>query len=223
MPFKAVIFDFNGTLFQDTKYHLEAWRQYSTKLRGYPFTDEEMIHHMLGKTNELIIEYCINKKPDKDFSIRCGAEKEALYREILLKTSESINLTNGAVKFLDYLKSNNTPINIATGSEKTNLDFYIKTFNLEKWFNISKIVYDDGNIKGKPNPDIYLNAAKNINVAPENCIVFEDALSGINAALSAGIGKIYAIKDRENRFEFESEKVSFIDDFTQLDFNSLLN
>ena len=82
-------------------------------------------------------------------------------------------------------------------SEKINVDFYIDVFNLEKWFDLDKIVYSDGTIPGKPAPDIYLIAAKNLNLAPSKCMVFEDAVSGINAAKSAGIGKIVAVASKE--------------------------
>ena len=82
-------------------------------------------------------------------------------------------------------------------SEKINVDFYIDVFNLAKWFDLDKIVYSDGTIPGKPAPDIYEIAAKKINVAPEDCIVFEDAISGIKAATSAGVKRIIAVASKE--------------------------
>ena len=79
-------------------------------------------------------------------------------------------------------------------SDKTNVDFYFETFNLANWFEYDKFVYADGIIPSKPAPDIYEIAAKNLNLAPQDCIVVEDAISGINSARDAKIGKIiYAI------------------------------
>ena len=63
---KGIIFDFNGTLYWDSKLHYEAWREYSKILRGVEFTDEEMREKMFGHTNEDIIEYAIGKKPTKE-------------------------------------------------------------------------------------------------------------------------------------------------------------
>ena len=83
-------------------------------------------------------------------------------------------------------------------SEKINVYFYIEAFNLEKWFDLDKIVYSNGKIPGKPAPDIYLIAAKNIKVEPKECVVFEDAISGIKAAEAAGIGKIIAVASKES-------------------------
>ena len=79
-----------------------------------------------------------------------------------------------------------------------NVEFYIKEFNLEKWFDLNKIVYSNGEIPGKPAPDIYEIAAKNIELNPKDCIVVEDALSGIESANKAGIGKIIAIASVES-------------------------
>ena len=112
---------------------------------------------------------------------------------------ENFKLAKGAVEFLNYLCENNIPHTIATMSEEVNVKFFIKEFGLEKWFDISKIVYDNGKIKGKPEPDIYEIAAKNLGLEPQECIVVEDAVSGIESARRAGIGKIVAIESMETR------------------------
>ena len=98
---------------------------------------------------------------------------------------------------MDYLKENNIPRTIATMSEWDNVEFYIKEFNLEKWFDLDKIVYSDGTIPGKPAPDIFKIAASKINLKPSDCVVIEDAIAGIKSAQSAGIGKIIAIASLE--------------------------
>lgn len=195
---KGIIFDFNGTLFFDSEKHLEAWREYSKKLRGTAFTDDEMRKYMFGRTNEDIIAYAIGKKPEPEMVEKLGREKEAVYRNMCRDDAENTVLAPGAVELLDFLKANNIPMTIATMSEKDNVDFYIEEFNLAKWFDIDKIVYSDGTLPGKPAPDIYLKAAKNLGLKPEECIVVEDALSGIDAAYSANIGIIIAIASMES-------------------------
>ena len=190
---KGIIFDFNGTLFFDSHMHYEAWKIYSKKLRGYEFSDDEMRKYMFGRTNADIIEYAIGKKPEKELVEKLAKEKEAMYRQMCKRDKEHLKLAPGAEDFLDFLKEKNIPRTIATMSEWDNVDFYIKEFKLEKWFDIDKIVYSNGKIPGKPAPDIYEIASKKINVEPKNCIVVEDAISGINAAHNAGIGMIIAI------------------------------
>ena len=195
---KGIIFDFNGTLFFDSHMHYEAWRIYSKKLRGYEFTDDEMREKMFGRTNADIIEYAIGKKPSQEMVAKLAKEKEAMYREMCLKNKDTFVLSSGAEDFLNYLKENNIPRTIATMSEWDNVEFYIKELNLKKWFDLDKIVYSNGKIPGKPAPDIYKIAAKNIGLNPKDCVVVEDALSGIESAYKAGIGQIIAIASVES-------------------------
>ncbi len=195
--FKGIIFDFNGTLYWDSPLHKQAWREYSKILRGTMFTDEEMVKHMFGRTNELIIKYLIGRQPSPEMVEKYGDEKEELYRQMCLKDKEKFHLAKGAPEFLDYLKKNHIPMTIATMSDKKNVDFYVKHFHIDKWFDMDKVVYSDGKIPGKPAPDIYIIAAQKLGLKPEECIVVEDALSGITAAKDARIGKIIAICSEE--------------------------
>jgi HAD superfamily hydrolase (TIGR01509 family) len=195
--FKGIIFDFNGTLYWDSPLHKQAWREYSKILRGTMFTDEEMVKHMFGRTNELIIKYLIGRQPSPEMVEKYGDEKEELYRQMCLKDKEKFHLAKGAPEFLDYLKENHIPMTIATMSDKKNVDFYVKHFHIDKWFDMDKVVYSDGKIPGKPAPDIYIIAAQKLGLKPEECIVVEDALSGITAAKDARIGKIIAICSEE--------------------------
>ena len=195
--YKGIIFDFNGTLFWDSKKHLEAWREFSKRVRSYPFTDDEMRNHMFGRTNEDILAYLLGHKPQPELVEQLGQEKEAVYREMCRKDAVNTKLAPGAIEFLDFLKEHNIPRTIATMSEINNVKFFIEIFNLKKWFDIERIVYDDGTIPGKPAPDIYLKAAQNIGLEPKDCIIVEDAVSGIESANSSNAGKIIAIASME--------------------------
>ena len=218
---RGIIFDFNGTLFWDSQLHLDAWREFSAKLRGKPFSDEEMLKYMFGRTNEDIIAYAIGKKPDKELVEKLAEEKEPYYRNMCLKKPEEFKLAPHAEDFLNYLKENNIPMTIATMSEWCNVEFYIKEFKLARWFDLDKIVYSNGKIPGKPAPDIYEIAAKNLDLAPQDCIVIEDALSGIEAARLANIGKIIAIASREPKEFYKNVPgvSQIITDFNQIDRN----
>ena len=217
---KGIIFDFNGTLYWDSKLHYDAWREFSAILRnGKPFSDIEMRDKMFGHTNEDIIAYAIGKKPSKELVAKYAQEKESLYRKRCLLEPKNFKLAPGAIELLDYIVENNIPHTIATMSEWDNVEFYIKNFRLEKWFDLDKIVYSDGTIPGKPAPDIFLIASDKIGLKPKDCLVVEDALAGINSAKSAGIGKIIAIASLEP-IEFY-EKIDGLDgiikDFREFD------
>lgn len=219
--YKGIIFDFNGTLFFDSEKHQEAWREFSKRLRDHAFTDEEMRDYMFGRTNEDIIAYLIGKKPSPELVESFAKEKEAVYRDMCRKDYENTKLAPGAIDFLDYLQENNIPHTIATMSEKDNVDFYIEEFKLAKWFDIEKIVYSDGTLPGKPAPDIYIRAAEKLNLKPEECIVVEDAVSGIESARAAGIGKIIAIASMESEDLYKNIPAvsQIIKNFNEIDRN----
>lgn len=221
MKYKGIIFDFNGTLLFDSEKHYQAWRVYSKQLRGYSFTDDEMRKYMFGRTNEDIIAYAIGKKPDSELCEKLAKEKESVYRDMCRNDRENFKLAPYAEEFLDYLCEKNIPHTIATMSEKDNVDFYIEEFKLERWFDLDKIVYSNGKIPGKPAPDIYQIAAKNIGLNPEDCIVVEDAISGIDSAAAAGIGKIIAIASVESVELYEQQPAvsQIIKDFREIDRN----
>lgn len=216
--FKGIIFDFNGTLFWDSEKHLKAWREFSKRLRGTSFSDEEMHKYMFGRTNKDIIAYAIGKTPSDTLVSELAEEKESIYRNMCIQDKLHLHLAKGAVELFEYLNQNNIPMTIATMSEKPNVDFYIKEFELAKWFDLSKIVYSNGKIKGKPAPDIFEIAAKNLELQPKDCIVVEDAISGIEAAHNAKIGKIIAITSMNTESFYKSNPFvdEIIHDFTQI-------
>lgn len=224
MKHLGIIFDFNGTLFWDSDKHEDAWRIFSEKLRGNALNDEEFQNVVHGRTNRSIIEYLIGHSIDDNKLSKFAEEKEKIYRDMCKDDAENFKLAPGAIELLDYLKENNIPYTIATASGITNLKFYFESFNLEKWFDFNNIIFDDGSFLGKPEPDIYLKAADKIGVKPETCIVIEDALSGIESALRANIGKIIAIapSDRHKSFgelECVDHVISDFHDFNRNIFN----
>jgi HAD superfamily hydrolase (TIGR01509 family) len=80
-------------------------------------------------------------------------------------------------------------------AELSNMNFFWRNMDLGRWFDFKRIIYDDGSRPGKPAPDVYLAAARNIGVAPADCLVIEDAITGIASAYAAGVGYIVAVED----------------------------
>ena len=190
---KGVIFDFNGTLFFDTPFHEQAWRAYAARLCGRTLTEEEFRDHIHGRTNAEILTYCVGRPMSEDEIVRHGEAKEALYREICLSHPEAFHLAAGAEDYFNALMERGVPMAIATSSGLSNVDFYREHFALDRWFDRNTLVYNDGTMRSKPCPDIYLRAAEAIGVAPEACAVYEDMPSGIAAAKAAGAGRIIAV------------------------------
>jgi beta-phosphoglucomutase-like phosphatase (HAD superfamily) len=193
MTFQGIIFDFNGVLLWDTHLQEQAWRQFAAEIKGKPFSDEDLAEHMHGRTNQYVLEY-VTGRPITGVELRqLTQQKEAIYRRMCLARPQDFVLSPGAVDLLDFLTARSIPRTIATASEKTNLDFFVTHLNLTRWFNLAQIVYDDGSQPGKPAPDVYLQAARDLGLSPAQCIVVEDSRAGLQAAYAAGIGHIIAL------------------------------
>lgn len=213
MKFKAIIFDLNGVILWDRKWHEEAWNELSLKIRKKPLSRIESERYVHGKTPGETILYLLNKKAmSKNQISKLLEEKESLYQEIAL-SSPGFKLSPGAEKLFKLLADNDIRQTIATSSPLIHIKFYYKYLDLEKWFPVDKIIYNNGTFPGKPAPDIYLKAAKKINTSIKDCIVVEDAKSGLESAKNAGAGKIIALVHKDSSRYIKS--VPYIDKFVK--------
>ena len=189
MKYKGIIFDFNGVLLWDTAWQREAWDKYALIARGIPFTDHEFLEQV-GRTNKSNLEFLYGKDLIKKEVDELTQKKEAVYRKICLKKGRQFKLSPGAKDLLNFLTARDIPHTIATSSEIINVRFFFKYLQLGKWFDFKRVVFDDGKLRGKPAPDIYQKAAGKLRLSPKDCLVVEDAKSGLLAAHKAKIGKI---------------------------------
>ena len=221
---RGVIFDFNGTMVFDEKFHLAAWRKFFAEKIGREISDEEYQKYFQGLNVGEILEKFLGKKISGEELAELTEEKEKIYREICLESGE-FKLVDGLENFLDALKKNNIPRTIATAAGLENVKFFFEQLNLANWFNREYVVYDDGTLPGKPEPDIFLKAAEVIGAEISDCIIFEDSRSGIKAAKRSGAFKVVGVTstlDAENLRERGATEV--IDDFTDFKFlTELLN
>ncbi|MCK1991060.1 HAD family phosphatase [Peribacillus muralis] len=215
---KGIIFDFNGTMFLDSHLHEQAWFYMVKKYSPKAISDKDILINIHGRTNKEILTHFISKELTGEEIEKMSFEKEAYYRELCLKNKDELKLTNGLVDMLNQLKASGTPITIATATVKENVEFYFDIFHLEQWFDFDKVTFDDGSFPGKPEPDIFIIAANKLGLIPNECLVIEDAFSGLTAAKKAGIGKIIAIDPLgKNRSLFEEKQLGsdgIITDFT---------
>lgn len=198
---KGMIFDFNGVLWWDSHIQAEAWREFSIEFRGESLSDEEMTIHVHGRNNRYAMEYLLGQVIREELLNKLVDKNESLYRGICLNIDDAFRLSPGAVGLLDQLCSENIPCTIATASGKGNLDFFVKHLNLDTWFDLTQVVYDDGKIPGKPAPDSYLKASRLIQREPGDCVVVEDSISGLESAFRAGIGTIIALGPIERHLD----------------------
>ena len=95
-----------------------------------------------------------------------------MYREACINDPEMFHLVDGLEAFLDYLKANEVPMTICSASIKENIDFFISSFHLDRWFDVDKIMYDDGIHLNKIS--MFTKGAEAIGLDLSDCIVIED-------------------------------------------------
>ncbi|MGA2184170.1 MAG: HAD-IA family hydrolase [Bryobacteraceae bacterium] len=180
----ALVFDLDGVIIDSMPTHTEAWRVYLERL-GIVNNDFE--NQMHGGRNAEIVRALIGANLPPDEVFRHGAEKERLFREMMLPQLER-HIVPGLRDFLE--QTNGTPRAIASNAEAVNIDFVLDGAGLRQYFSV---VVDGQQVsRPKPWPDVYLRAAHLLQTAPENCIIFEDSPAGIAAARAAG-GRVAGI------------------------------
>ncbi|MGW8224748.1 MAG: HAD family hydrolase [Anaerolineales bacterium] len=198
MIYQGIIFDFNGVLWWDRQLQEKAWRDFARGHFGISLTNDMMASEVHGRNNRHTLEFLAGTPLADQLVTQLSSQKEAYYRALCLALGDDFKLSPGAIELLDELTNRMIPRTIATASGKENLEFFYKHLGLERWFELEKIVFDDGARPGKPAPDVYLHAAHTIGLHPGDCVVVEDSLSGIQAARSAGVGLIIVLRSDES-------------------------
>ena len=182
---KAVIFDMDGVIFDTERVYLEIWQSVFEKY-CYKMT-KELYVNVMGTGRKNVIKTFLENFGD-DLPI------EKMYEEkdnqlFYIIENQGIPLKEGVKELFSMLKEKNYKIALATSAKRERVEKQIK----DKWLKESfdAIVCGDDVEKGKPSPDIFLKAAKKIDVEPENCFVVEDSPAGIKAAFSGGMKGIH--------------------------------
>ncbi len=178
---QAAIFDMDGTMINNMSYHKKAWKEFLNR-HGVSFTEEEFSHKISGKKNDQIFEIVFGRKLTQDELEKYTEEKEALYRELY---KPEIQEVKGLTQIINELHSKNIKLAIATTAPEKNRTFGLNALHLAERFEV--ILGDEHVTNGKPNPEIYLETAKRLQVEPENCLVFEDTPPGVEAGKNAGM------------------------------------
>ena len=215
---RGFIFDLDGVIVDTAKYHYLAWKKLADEL-GIPFTEEQN-EQFKGVSRKRCLEILLEMgglAVSKEQFNTWLVEKNNDYLEYIEKMNASEILPD-VPKVLDYLKQHHVPM--ALGSASKNAKPILKKVGLIPYFNA--IVDGTHVTKAKPDPEVFLIAAEELKVAPEDCIVFEDALAGIEAAnsagmISVGIGDKAVLTEAKYIFkDFTEIDIDFIKQLAQL-------
>ena len=196
MTTKACLFDLDGVIVDTAVYHFQAWRRLANEL-GFDFTEhqnEQLKGISRMESLDLILKWG-NVILAEEEKIDWATRKNAWYLELVMQMTPS-EVLSGVPAFLKQLRAND--IKIALGSASKNSRLILKKINMLAYFDA---IIDGNNItKGKPDPQVFLLAAEAVNCKPADCVVFEDAIAGVQAGKAGGM-KVIGVGDESTLHE----------------------
>jgi HAD superfamily hydrolase (TIGR01509 family) len=178
---QAALFDFDGVVIDSSRAHERSWELLSLEYQK-PLP-EDHFKRGFGKLNSYIIPEILAWTHDAEEIRTIGLRKEELYREVIDR--DGIDPLPGVIALLQALKQAGIPTAIGTSTERANVEKVLDQIGARSLFDHA-ITADDVS-KGKPDPEVFLKGALACGATPGNCVVFEDAVYGIQAALAGGM------------------------------------
>ncbi len=212
--YKAFIFDLNGTMINDQPYHVRSWHRILNNL-GANISLEQMKEECYGKNHELL-ERIFPKRFSDEEKTRLSFEKEKQYQADF---RPHLKLLPSLQEFLKEALGAGMKLGIGSAAIQNNIDYVLDGLNIRKYLNA--IVSADDVTKSKPHPETFLRCAEKLGITPDNCLVFEDAPKGAEAAMNAGMDCIIITTfHTKNEFIGYPNIRSFINDYSEVQINS---
>jgi beta-phosphoglucomutase len=183
MDLKACIFDLDGVIVDTAKYHYLAWKRLADQLKiDFTEKDNERLKGVSRMASLNIILEIGNMHPDNSTKEKYAALKNEWYVDYIKKMTPD-EILPGSIEFINELRK--AGIKVGLGSASRNTPLILERVGMRNLFD----AVADGNVvhKAKPDPEVFLTAAKMLNIDPRFCVVFEDAVAGVEAALNAGM------------------------------------
>ncbi|MGI4806378.1 MAG: HAD family hydrolase [Janthinobacterium lividum] len=206
----AFLFDLNGTMIDDMEYHGNAWFDILNNDLNAGLSREQVKKEMYGKNPELLERVFGKDKFSAEEIETYSMLKELDYQK---KYKPHLKLLPGLDDFLQKAKAQNIKMAVASAAIPFNIDFVVDNLQIRDYFE-AIISADDVEIS-KPHPETFLKAAAALGAKPENCIVFEDAPKGVEAAKNAGMKcVVLTTAHEEEDFKEHDNVLFFVKDYT---------
>lgn len=217
MNYQALIFDMDGTLIDNMPTHLLAWQDTLAEA-GVHIDQEQFNRDTTGKTTPEILRLMLGDTLTASDLAHWAERKESLYRERYAALRQPLP---GLIPLLEHARALGLPMAVATAAPAGNIPFILDELDLRRYF---KAVVGAQDVKnGKPHPEIFLKSASALNAEPARCLVFEDALAGIEAARRAGMQAVMICTTiPAQEVAGQQHVIHAVDDFSQLDLETLL-
>lgn len=213
--FKGIIFDMDGTMVDNMMVHHRAW-QHKLRDLGLDMSIEEVKEKIHG-INEEILERIFGDRFTREERRQIAWEKEATYREIF---RPDLKLISGLPAFLDHIRATGLPMAIGTAAPPENADFVVDHLELREYF--SGVFHAKSVTRGKPDPGIFEKAAASMDLPVADCLIFEDSVTGAEAAHRAGARSVIVTTTHaRDEFAKYDNILRFIDHYEGLTLDSL--
>ena len=225
MATQALLFDLDGTLIDSMPLHHQAWVEWHAR-RGIEMAAGSFFEATAGRSNaEILLDMFPQHSVDEH--VVMADAKEALYREF---AARSLALIAGAQDFVHRARAAGCKLAVCTASTLPNMALAFERFGIAGWIDTVTSPADvssgpgaPARLRGKPHPDIFLEAARRLGVAPERCVVFEDAPLGVEAARRAGMRAVALTTTLQAQaFDAYDNLIAHAPDFTTIDLSALL-
>lgn len=211
MPAKALIFDMDGTIVDNMRFHDDAWESWHAS-QNLPFDRVSFFTRTAGKANTEILSAFFPGATVEELEAH-GLRKEELYRQTY---RPHIAALAGLLGLMARAEAAKVPMAVASAAPPDNIALVLDALSLRSRF--ATIVSPSQGFRGKPHPDMFLAAAERMGVAPEGCLVFEDAPNGVEAARRAGMPAVAVLTMLPaEAFAGFDNVVASAGDFTALD------
>ena len=206
---KAFLFDMNGTMIDDMHFHERAWHQILNEDLHFPITMEDTKKQMYGKNEELFFRLFGKEAYHPDEIAKYAMKKEQKYQQDFLP---HMKLIAGLDQFLEKARQAGIAMAIGTAAIPFNVDYILDNIDVRRYFKA--IVTADDVAESKPHPEVFLQSAKLLEAAPQDCVVFEDSPKGVEAARNAGMQAVVIKTYHEEReFAHLENVLFFVDDY----------
>ncbi|NTW70369.1 MAG: beta-phosphoglucomutase family hydrolase [Chlorobiaceae bacterium] len=208
----AFIFDMDGVLTDNMRFHADSWVELFRDFGLKGLDAERYLVETAGMKGHDVLRYFLDPEISEAEAARLTELKDFLYRIV---SRERIKPMAGLELFLDRAAESSIKLGIGTGAGPRNIEYVLDLLGIDGRF---QAIVDPSQVEhGKPAPDIFLRAAELLDVPPSACIVFEDAIPGVEAAQRAGM-KCVAVTTTNNAEAFSAFEnvIQIIDDFSQL-------
>jgi beta-phosphoglucomutase len=213
LVFRGVVFDFDGVIVDSHPVHKRAWKRLLESV-GRTASDEQLQFALDGRKRDEILRHFLGEL-DSEQMVEYGRRKEHFFRD----EAADVRPIDGLLNFVEDLEDAQMALGVASSGSRSRIEFLLDRLDLRKHFGV--VVTGNEVKQGKPDPALFLRVAQGLGLNPDELMAFEDAVSGVKAATSAGMKCIGIAQHDRVSILLEAGANPVVPDFRSLSYSKL--